>query len=70
MTLTIDIQFDATAGRWHVIQGYSWVRVLFRADTEAECKAWLASYSNESSSFAGCRCGSKTARSSRPLRRS
>lgn len=37
-----EIHFNATSGRWHVIYGTSWVEVLYKADTERECRAWLA----------------------------
>lgn len=37
-----EIHFNATSGRWHVIYGASWVEVLYKADTERECRAWLA----------------------------
>ena len=35
------IQWDATARKWHVIQGNSLVEVLFAADTREACEAWL-----------------------------
>jgi hypothetical protein len=37
----MSVQFDATARKWHVISGGNLVSVLFSAETEAECEAWL-----------------------------